>query len=173
MKKWFVLIAGMTAGVVFVRAAQDQRVVLIPSQPPFTSPAQYYSGISDPGEPVVGDGSGGWVSGRSGVRYKGPHPKPGWQLDWDDRGTATGSAIKEGLFPPVKPLMELHLRDTIIRLVNGTYYMTGSTGDNIWDRNDGVELWHSKDLKTWEYLGISWVGLEHRTGWHLAKGVAR
>jgi beta-xylosidase len=34
--------------------------------------------------------------------------------------------------------------------------MTGSTGDNIWDLNDGVELYKSADLKTWSYLGLVW-----------------
>jgi beta-xylosidase len=125
--------------------------------PPFTSAAQYYSGVSGPGTPVTGDGSGGWRSGRDGVLYKGANPKPGWKLDWDAQGTATGSAIKAGIFPAVKPLLELHLRDTIIeRGGDGFYYMTGSTGDNIWDRNDGVELWRSKDLKKWRYLGLVW-----------------
>jgi beta-xylosidase len=36
------------------------------------------------------------------------------------------------------------------------YYMTGSSGDNIWDRNDGIELWRSKDMKTWDYVGLVW-----------------
>lgn len=30
--------------------------------PPFTSPAEVYSGVSSPGSPVKGDGSGGWRS---------------------------------------------------------------------------------------------------------------
>lgn len=123
--------------------------------PPFTSPAEIYSGISGTGAPVVGDGSEGWRSGAEGVVYQGANPKKGWSLKFG--GMATGSAIKNGLLPPVKPLLELHLRDTIICLGgNGNYYLTGSTGDNIRDRNDGVELWQSPDLQTWKYLGLVW-----------------
>ena len=42
--------------------------------------------------------------------------------------------------------------------------MTGSTGDNIWDRNDGVELWRSKNLRDWSYLGVVW-DVEHDGSW--------
>ena len=125
--------------------------------PPFTSPADVYSGISGAGGPVVGAGLGGWRSGREGVRYKGEHPKPGWQLDWDARRTSSDEVIERGLLPPVKPIWDLHLRDTIIRPGgDGVYYMTGSSGDNIWDRNDGIELWRSSDLARWEYRGVVW-----------------
>jgi hypothetical protein len=124
---------------------------------PFTSPSGVYSGVSGSGKPVVGAGLGGWRSGREGVRYKGPDPKPGWQLDWDKKESSTDKVIDLGLLPPIKPLLELHLRDTIIRLGgDGNYYMTGSTGDNIWDKNDGVELYRSADLKKWDYLGLVW-----------------
>jgi hypothetical protein len=127
------------------------------SAPPFTSAPELYSGWSGPGEPVRGDGLGGWRSGREGVRYQGPHPKPGWQLDWDEKQTSSDQVIALGLLPPIKPLLELHLRDTIIRRGGeGYYYMTGSTGDNIWDRNNGVELWRSKDLRKWDYRGVIW-----------------
>src|SRR5205085_2834301 len=133
------LIVGLMVLLLATSGAQEVQRVSQPETQPFTSPSRFYSGISGPGERVAGDGSGGWRSGREGVRYKGPHPKPGWQLDWDEKQTATGAAIKAGLFPNVKPLLELHLRDTIIRRGgDGLYYMTGSSGDNIWDRNDGV-----------------------------------
>jgi beta-xylosidase len=155
MKRFFIVPVCFLAVVSALAQAQQLAEQVIP--PPFTSPAKDYSGISGPGGKVIGDGSGGWRSGRDGVLYKGPHPKPGWHLDWDAKGAATGSAIKAGIFPYIKPLMELHLRDTIICLGgDGSYYMTGSTGDNIWDRNDGVELWRSKDLKKWHYLGLVW-----------------
>jgi len=158
MQRTFHVLIGLTVGVAaLLNVADDRRTAAQTIPPPFTSPAQNYSGISGPGVPVVGNGAGGWRSGREGVRYKGPSPKPGWQLDWDQKATATGTAIRDGLFPAIKPLMELHLRDTIIKLGgDGNYYMTGSTGDNIWDRNDGVELWRSKDLKKWDYLGLIW-----------------
>ncbi|HVU18532.1 MAG TPA: family 43 glycosylhydrolase [Candidatus Didemnitutus sp.] len=125
--------------------------------PPFTSAADVYGGWSGAGEAVQGDGLGGWRSGRDGVRYKGSWPKPGWHLDWDEKQTSSDRVIELGLLPPIKPLLEVHLRDTIIRLGgDGYYYLTGTTGDNIWDRNNGIELWRSKDLQHWEYRGVVW-----------------
>ncbi|HEY7091105.1 MAG TPA: family 43 glycosylhydrolase [Tepidisphaeraceae bacterium] len=122
--------------------------------PPYTSSPETYSGISGPGGPVIGDGYGGYRSGREGLMFKGPHPKPGW-LDLGER--ATGSAVRSGTLPALRPIWELHLRDTCICLGgDGMYYMTGSSGDNIWDRNDGVELWRSSDLRKWDYLGLVW-----------------
>ena len=68
------------------------------------------------------------------------------------------AAVAAGLFPPLKPLdPDIHLRDTIIiRGGDGMYYMTGSSGDDIWDHNDGVELWKSSDLHQWDYVGLIW-----------------
>lgn len=34
--------------------------------------------------------------------------------------------------------------------------MTGSSGADIWDFNDGIELWRSADLQKWDYLGVVW-----------------
>ena len=42
--------------------------------------------------------------------------------------------------------------------------MTGSTGENIWAFNDGVELWRSPDLKRWTYLGLVW-SLDNDATW--------
>ena len=39
---------------------------------------------------------------------------------------------------------------------DGSYYLTGSSGANIWDFNDGIELWRSADLKKWDYVGEVW-----------------
>ncbi|QEL14975.1 family 43 glycosylhydrolase [Limnoglobus roseus] len=148
----------LTAGAALVTrplavwAAQEK-----PPPAPFTSPADVYSGISGPGEAVVGDGSGGYRSGYEGLMYKGGKPaKKGWfTAEWGNR--ATGYAVKDGLLPPIRPLWDLHLRDTVITVGgDGRYYMTGSSGDNIWDRNDGIELWRSDDLKAWDYLGLVW-----------------
>lgn len=99
------------------------------------------SGISGPGKPVVGNGWGG-VTTPSGS---------------GNRAAPMATAVKNGLLPPIKPLWDLHLRDTQIILGgDGCYYMTGSSGDNIWDFNDGVELWRSQDLQKWDYLGLVW-----------------
>jgi beta-xylosidase len=124
------------------------------SIPTFSGTPAGYSGVSGPGQPVTGTGYGGYRTGREGVMYRGPDPKPGW-LDFGNRGL--GSAITAGLLPPLRPIWDVHMRDTTICLADdGFYYMTGSTGDNIWDINDGVELYKSADLKTWDYLGLVW-----------------
>lgn len=137
--------------------ARNNRTPVGRSAPVFTTAPEIYSGISGAGQPVQSDGLGGWRSGREGIRYKGPNPKPGWQLDWDAKASSTDKVIELGLLPPIKPLLELHLRDTIIKIGgDGMYYMTGSTGDNIWDKNDGIELYRSADLKKWDYLGLVW-----------------
>ncbi len=121
----------------------------------YTTHPEVFSGLSGPGHAVVGDGDGGYRTGRDGTMYQGTDPaKPGW-LDLGDR--AKGTAVTEGLLPPLRPIWDLHLRDTTMCLGgDGNYYMTGSSGDNIWDRVDGVELWRSKDLQHWDYLGLVW-----------------
>jgi xylan 1,4-beta-xylosidase len=123
--------------------------------PMYTTHPEAFSGLSGPGHPVVGDGYGGYRTGREGTMYKGLDPaKPGW-LDFGNR--ANGSAVANGILPPLCPIWELHLRDTTVCVGgDGNYYMTGSTGDNIWARVDGVELWRSKDLQHWDYLGLVW-----------------
>jgi beta-xylosidase len=86
--------------------------------------------------------------------YRGPEPKEGW-LEFGNR--ARGTAVEAGLIPPLRPIWDLHLRDTsICNGEDGFYYMTGSSGDNIWDLVDGIELWRSKDLQQWDYLGLVW-----------------
>jgi hypothetical protein len=101
--------------------------------------AKQFDSISGPGVKVIGDGRGGWVSGSSGVSYKGYHPKPSYKLSFD--GKAKGLAIDSGLTPPIRPAIELHLRDGVVTLGgDGNYYLTGSSGDNIWAYTKGVEL---------------------------------
>ena len=137
---------------------------LVPT--PETNPYPY-SGVSGAGFPVTPSSArGGWMSGLPGVRYRGERPMTYPTLPWGE--AATGSAVDKGLVPPIRPLMELHLRDTQICLGgDGAYYMTGSTGDNIWAFNDGVELWRSTDLTDWTYLGLVW-SLDREGGWAAA-----
>jgi xylan 1,4-beta-xylosidase len=97
----------------------------------------------------------------SGISGPGRQYDPAAPLEFH-RG-ATGSAVKDGLLPPITPIWDLHLRDTVICLGgDGNYYMTGSSGADIWDHNDGVELWRSTDLRKWDYLGLVWD--THRDG---------
>ena len=111
------------------------------------------AGISGPGRPVVGDGVV-------------PSFAVGVPVTEENRARlASGSAVKEGLLPPIKPVWDVHLRDTDIILGgDGNYYMTGSSGDNIWRYNDGIELWRSPDLKAWSYLGLVW-SIDKDGGW--------
>jgi xylan 1,4-beta-xylosidase len=141
------------AGAVFAIAAivtADIRGLAADSPDPLAAAkAARPGGISGPGEPWTDGTDGGWRSGTGGVTGV---------------RQATGSAVAAGLLPPIKPLLKLHIRDTVICLGgDGNYYMTGSTGDNIWDFNDGVELWHSPDLKKWDYVGLVWDVMKEGT----------
>jgi beta-xylosidase len=114
------------------------------------------SGISGPGHAVPPDGNGFRIGEiAAGVR-----------ITAENRSKlATGSPVKSGLLPPLKPIWDVHMRDTIIILGgDGNYYLTGSTGDNIWKYNDGIELWKSPDLINWNYLGLVW-SIEKDGGW--------
>lgn len=114
-----------------------------------------YQSVSGPGVSVQGDGLGGWRSGTDGVYYEGPHPRPEYNLKF--QGKAKGTAAEKGLVPPILPAIELHLRDGVVTLGHdGNYYLTGSSGDNIWGFTKGVELWKSPDLRKWTYLGLVW-----------------
>lgn len=66
----------------------------------------------------------------------------------------------------VQPAFDYWMRDTWVTLgPDGYYYMTGTTADpdrkfvgqvHCWDWNDGLYLWRSKDMKTWESMGRIW-----------------
>lgn len=69
------------------------------------------------------------------------------------------SACAEDIkLPPMKPLLNYPVRDTSICLGgDGVYYMTGTTGHPTWwQTNEGIRVWKSADLKTWEPLGLVW-----------------
>ncbi len=96
------------------------------AQPTTKAKPETYSGLSGPGQPVEGTGYGGYRTGREGTMYKGPDPKAGW-LDFGNRGR--GTAITDGLLPPIRPIWDLHLRDTsICNGEDGFYYMTRIVG---------------------------------------------
>jgi xylan 1,4-beta-xylosidase len=131
---------------------------VVPVSPtPYPQPTKNpypYTGVSGAGFAVDAASShGGWRSGSSGLAYQGEHPYSFPTLPWDDY--ATGSAVKTGILPAIKPLIEVQVRDTIVcRGGDGNFYLTGSTGENIWAYNRGVELWKSPDLVRWQYLGL-------------------
>ncbi|MFT4089138.1 MAG: family 43 glycosylhydrolase [Asticcacaulis sp.] len=115
-----------------------------------------FSGVSGAGQPVtVETQRGGWFSNISDVRYKGPVPRSYPTSDWDQKDA--GDAVISGLLPPIWPIWDVHIRDTIVCVGgDGYYYMSGTTGDNCWAFNDGIELWRSKDLAHWDYFGLVW-----------------
>ena len=135
------------------------RIIPTPERNPYP-----YSGVSGLGLPVQPeDARGGWMSGLPGVRYSGRQPMPYPVLPWGE--ATTGAAVDKGLLPPIHPLIQVQLRDTQICIGgDGAYYMTGSTGGNIWAFNDGVELWRSENLADWTYLGLVW-SLDREGGW--------
>ena len=64
------------------------------------------------------------------------------------------------------PLMDYWMRDTWMTLApDGYYYLTGTTADptrqfpgrtHCWDWNDGIYVFRSRDMKSWESLGRVW-----------------
>lgn len=115
-----------------------------------------YTGLSGPGFPVTeASAHGGYRSGSGGLAYQGIHPYPFPTQPWGNY--STGSVVTKGLLPAIKPIIDVQVRDTIVcKGGDGNFYMTGSTGENIWAYNRGVELWRSPDLKKWHYLGLVW-----------------
>ncbi len=148
MKRFRFLVCLLVSGFI---SAQE---TYIPA-PKDTIWARQFQPISGAGKKVSGDGLGGWRSGTDDVRYQGDNPRPEYDLNFD--GLVKGTAVEKGLLPPIKPAIELHLRDGVITLGgDGNYYLTGSSGDNIWAYTAGVELWKSKNLKNWDYVGLVW-----------------
>lgn len=133
-----------------------------------------FSGLSGPGRPATPASIGqGWVSGLPNVRYSGPVRRTYPLAPWNN--AASGRAVADGTMPALRPIHHVHIRDTIVRPgPDGWYYMTGSTGDNIWAINDGVELWRSRNLADWEYRSLVW-SIERDGGWEkqwrMRKGV--
>ncbi|MEI7938219.1 MAG: family 43 glycosylhydrolase [Verrucomicrobiota bacterium] len=70
-----------------------------------------------------------------------------------------------------EPLFDFPVRDTCVCLgPDGTYYLTGTTGHPTWWKtNEGIRVWKSKDLKTWEPLGLVWNFAKDAT-WQKPKG---
>ncbi|MCX7007954.1 MAG: family 43 glycosylhydrolase [Kiritimatiellaeota bacterium] len=71
----------------------------------------------------------------------------------------------------LEPLFDFPVRDTCVCLgPDQTYYLTGTTGHPTWWKtNEGIRVWRSKDLKTWEPLGLVWSFAKDAT-WQKPKG---
>jgi hypothetical protein len=67
----------------------------------------------------------------------------------------------------VQPAFDYWMRDTwVMQGPDGYFYMTGTTADpnrnftgqtHCWDWNNGLYLWRSKNLKSWEARGLIWA----------------
>jgi hypothetical protein len=114
------------------------------------------SGISGPGRPIRSGFDLGQADSAKG------HVK----VTAENRESlASGSVVKQGFLPDIQPVWDLHIRDTQIILgPDNHYYMTGSTGNDIWEYNDGIELYRSRDLHHWTYMGLVW-SIERDGGW--------
>jgi hypothetical protein len=67
-------------------------------------------------------------------------------------------ATPQGFLPPIKPIMEIPMRDPHAMLgPDGYYYLTGTQppdGDtDFWHSYNGIRVFRSADLKQWENLG--------------------
>ncbi len=126
--------AAPAADTGMIRSPQSTAALPVASNSPPPAVAARTGGISGPGRALA--------------------PGEPWTVF---KQITANTAVTQGILPPIRPLLNLHIRDTVIILGgDGNYYMTGSTGDDIWAFNDGVELWRSPDLKKWEYVGLVW-----------------
>lgn len=68
------------------------------------------------------------------------------------------------------PLFSYPVRDTCICPgPDGVFYLTGTTGHPTWwQTNEGIRIWKSKDLTTWEPLGLVW-SLKQDATWQKPK----
>jgi xylan 1,4-beta-xylosidase len=76
-------------------------------------------------------------------------------------GASFCRAAQPGGYPPEIPayrvVLKQRMRDPSICAVDdGYYYLTGTTGADLWTKNAGIELWRSRDLIDWEGLGLVW-----------------
>jgi glycoside hydrolase family 43 len=95
------------------------------------------------------------ISGPNSAAIGGPSRQ---LLKYNSDKEKVGSAVKEGLIPDINPLFDAQIRDAVVCIGgDGRYYLTGSTGSDIWHFNDGVELWVSENLREWDYMGLVWT----------------
>ena len=121
---------------------------------------------------TVGCYNWGLVNGRTQCQYPWGSPKdaPEPQVWFHDLLRRDGSPknpdeiafIRKFTTAPsvnrLRPMFDYPLRDTSVCLgPDGTYYLTGTTGHPTWWKtNQGIRMWKSNDLKTWEPMGLVW-----------------
>lgn len=71
----------------------------------------------------------------------------------------------------LKPAFDFPVRDTCVCLgPDKVYYLIGTTGaPTWWQTNEGIRMWKSKDLKTWEPMGLVWSFTKDKT-WQEKRG---
>ena len=70
--------------------------------------------------------------------------------------------------PDVHLLFDTPVRDpSICVMPDGSYLLVGTTGPDWWRRNDGIPMWRSEDLRTWDDLGLVWT-IDDDGTWHRA-----
>jgi hypothetical protein len=127
----------------------------------------------------------GLVNGRTQCQYPWGSPKdaPESQVWFHDLLRRDGSPknpdeiafIRKFTTAPsvnrLRPLFDYPLRDTSICLgPDGTYYLTGTTGHPTWwQTNQGIRMWKSNDMKTWEPMGLVW-SFENDMTWQKKQG---
>jgi xylan 1,4-beta-xylosidase len=127
----------------------------------------------------------GLVNGRTQCQYPWGSPKDApepnvWfhdllRRDGSPKNPAEIAFIRKFADAPgvnrLRPLFDYPLRDTCVCLgPDDTYYLSGTTGHPTWWKtNEGVRLWKSKDLRTWEPLGLVWSFEKNRT-WQKKQG---
>ncbi len=101
--------------------------------------------------------------------------KPGIVPEYSDPIAPVGN---KGLTVPscVVPILDHWMRDAFIMYgPDGNYYMTGTTATpgrkflngnpHCWDYNDGLYMWKSKDMKSWEAMGLIWSFDKDAAAW--------
>jgi hypothetical protein len=87
---------------------------------------------------------------------------------------SNAATVPDKKLPPMTPLIAEPMRDTYVCAdvcagPDHTYYLTGTTGSpSWWTVNEGIRIWKSKDLQTWEPLGLVWSFAKDAT-WQVAK----
>ena len=101
---------------------------------------------------LVAVGCGGMAFGLRGQDLTAPGNPHSTKSVWEYPHTG------EPLIPPVAPLLNIGLRDTAIcRGPDDTFYLTGTIGPDFMVANEGIRVWRSHDLKTWDDLGLVWT----------------
>ena len=102
------------------------------------------------------------------------HPNVAGSLKMAQAWYAALTTASAAELPDIKPLFDYPVRDTCICLApDKTYYLTGTTGHPTWwETNEGIRVWKSRDLKTWEPLGLVW-SFEKNATWQKGNGKQR